>query len=61
MDNKMTTLHDGTYGKVRETVLTAKNKVYAAVNSATVLCDVPNSRHTVSRIELVTLSLAYAD
>ena len=36
MDRELTTIHDNTYGKVRETVLTAKNKVYAAVNFAMV-------------------------
>ncbi|MCL2547491.1 MAG: PDDEXK nuclease domain-containing protein [Oscillospiraceae bacterium] len=32
MNQELTTLHGNTYGKVRETLLTAKNKVYAAVN-----------------------------
>jgi len=32
MDKEIMNLHGDTYGKVRETVLTAKNKVYAAVN-----------------------------
>jgi len=36
MNNELSTLHDGTYGRVRDTVLTAKNKVYAAVNFAMV-------------------------
>ena len=36
MDKKLTTLHNSTYGKVRETVLTAKNKVYNTVNFAMV-------------------------
>lgn len=36
MDKKLTILHGGTYGKVRETVLTAKNKVFSAVNFAMV-------------------------
>ena|GEM_PF-4764476 len=36
MNHELTTLHGNTYGKVRETLLTAKNKVYAAVNFAMV-------------------------
>ena len=36
MDKELTKIHGNTYGKVRETVLTAKNKVYAAVNFAMV-------------------------
>ena len=36
MDNELINLHDNTYGRVRETVLTAKNKVYSAVNFAMV-------------------------
>ena len=36
MNSELTTLHGNTYGKVRETVLTAKNKVYSAVNFAMV-------------------------
>ena len=36
MDNELTNLHGSTYGKVRETVLTAKNNVYAAVHFAMV-------------------------
>lgn len=36
MDKELTTLHGSTYGKVRETVLTAKNKIYATVNFAMV-------------------------
>ena len=36
MDNELMSLHGNTYGKVRETVLTAKNKVFTAVNFAMV-------------------------
>ena len=36
MSKEIVNLHGDTYGKVRETVLTAKNKEYAAVNFATV-------------------------
>ena len=36
MNNELSVLRDSTYGKVRETVLTAKNKVYTAVNFAMV-------------------------
>lgn len=36
MDKELTTLQNSTYDKVRETVLTAKNKVYSAVNFAMV-------------------------
>jgi len=36
MDKELTTIHGNTYSKVRETVLTAKNKVYTAVNFAMV-------------------------
>ena len=36
MDKGMKTFQNDTYGKVRETVLTAKNKVYSAVNFAMV-------------------------
>jgi len=36
MDKELRRLHGDTYGKVRETVLTAKNKVYSAVNFAMV-------------------------
>ena len=36
MDKELINSHDNTYGKVRETVLTAKNKVYVAINFAMV-------------------------
>lgn len=36
MDKELTTLQDSTYGKVRETILTAKTKVFTAVNFAMV-------------------------
>lgn len=36
MDKELTTLQDSTYGKVRETILTAKAKVFTAVNFAMV-------------------------
>ena len=36
MDKELSILRESTYGKVRETVLTAKYKVYAAVNFAMV-------------------------
>ena len=36
MNNELTVMHGNTYGKVRETVLIAKNKVYAVVNFAMV-------------------------
>ncbi|MDR2525071.1 MAG: PDDEXK nuclease domain-containing protein [Oscillospiraceae bacterium] len=36
MDKELMTLHSDTYGKVRDTVLTAKNKVYSAINFAMV-------------------------
>jgi len=36
MNNDLTVIQSNTYGRVRETVLTAKNKIYAAVNFAMV-------------------------
>lgn len=36
MDKELTTLQNSTYGKVRKTILTAKNKVFTAVNFAMV-------------------------
>lgn len=36
MDKELSTLQSNTYGKVRETVLTAKTKVFTAVNFAMV-------------------------
>ena len=36
MDKNLINLHDNTYGKVRDTVITARRKVYSAVNFAMV-------------------------